>query len=93
VIILWIISVKRTAVSNVLNRRLIGKWILGLLLAVILLTPVVIVDAGQRGVLMQFGKVQTQILGEGLHLIVPLMNTVKTLSVRVPKQESPAEAS
>jgi prohibitin 1 len=93
VIILWIISVKRTAVSNVLNRRLIGKWILGLLLAVILLTPVVIVDAGQRGVLMQFGKVQTQILGEGLHLIVPLMNTVKTLSVRVQKQESSAEAS
>jgi prohibitin 1 len=93
VIILWVISVKRFAVSNVLNRRLIGKWILGLLLAVILLTPVVIVDAGQRGVLMQFGKVQTQILGEGLHLIVPLVNTVKTLSVRVQKQESSAEAS
>jgi prohibitin 1 len=93
VIILWVISVEQTAVSNVLNRRLIGKWILGLLLVVILLTPVVIVDAGQRGVLMRFGEVQTQILGEGLHLIVPLANTVKTLSVRVQKQESSAEAS
>jgi prohibitin 1 len=76
-----------------LTRRTIGKWILGLLLAVIILTPMVIVDAGQRGVLMRFGKVQTQILGEGLHFIVPLVNTVKILSVRVQKQESSAEAS
>lgn len=79
--------------SNASTRRIIGKWILGLLLAVIVLTPIVIVDAGHRGVLMQFGKVQGQILGEGLHLIVPLVNTVKTLSVRVQKQESSAEAS
>jgi len=53
----------------------------------------VIVNAGERGVLMQFGKVQEQILGEGLHVIVPTVYTVKKLSVRVQKQESSAEAS
>ena len=53
----------------------------------------VIVNAGERGVLMQFGKVQEQILGEGLHVIVPTVNSVKKLSVRVQKQESSAEAS
>jgi regulator of protease activity HflC (stomatin/prohibitin superfamily) len=53
----------------------------------------VIVNAGERGVLMQFGKVQEQVLGEGLHVIFPTVYTVKKLSVRVQKQESSAEAS
>jgi regulator of protease activity HflC (stomatin/prohibitin superfamily) len=53
----------------------------------------VIVNAGERGVLMQFGKVQEQILGEGLHVIVPTVYSVKKLSIRVQKQESSAEAS
>ena len=53
----------------------------------------VIVNAGERGVLMQFGKVQEQVLGEGLHVIVPTVYSVKTLSLRVQKQESSAEAS
>jgi regulator of protease activity HflC (stomatin/prohibitin superfamily) len=53
----------------------------------------VIVNAGERGVLMQFGKVQEQVLGEGLHVIVPTVYSVKKLSVRVQKQESSAEAS
>ncbi len=53
----------------------------------------VIVNAGERGVLMQFGKVQEKVLGEGLHVIVPTVYSVKKLSVRVQKQESSAEAS
>ncbi|MEG4516837.1 MULTISPECIES: prohibitin family protein [unclassified Microcoleus] len=51
------------------------------------------VNAGERGVLMQFGKVQEQVLGEGLHVIFPTVYSVKKLSVRVQKQESSAEAS
>ncbi|MEG5039355.1 MULTISPECIES: prohibitin family protein [unclassified Microcoleus] len=53
----------------------------------------IIVNAGERGVLMQFGKVQEQVLGEGIHVILPTVYTVKKLSVRVQKQESSAEAS
>ncbi len=53
----------------------------------------VIVNAGERGVLMQFGKVQEQVLGEGIHVIFPTVYTVKKLSVRVQKQEISAEAS
>ncbi|HEY9852570.1 MAG TPA: prohibitin family protein [Leptolyngbyaceae cyanobacterium] len=64
-----------------------------LLLMFLLFTPFVIVNAGERGVIMEFGKVQTQILGEGIHTIVPIINTVKKLSVRVQKQEISAEAS
>src|SRR5919199_4626580 len=64
-----------------------------LLLMAILFTPFVIINAGERGVLMRFGKVQEKILGEGIHPIIPLVNTVQKLSVRVQKQESSAEAS
>lgn len=64
-----------------------------LALVAIIFSPFVIVHAGERGVLMQFGKVQERVLGEGLHLIIPLVNTVKNLSVRVQKHEISAEAS
>lgn len=64
-----------------------------LLLALIIFTPFVIVNAGQRGVVMQFGKVQDRVLGEGIHPIIPIIHTVQKLSVQVQKQEISAEAS
>ncbi|MEH2434053.1 MAG: prohibitin family protein [Nostoc sp.] len=70
-----------------------GKLTALLFLITLFLTPCVIVNAGERGVLMKFGEVQNQILGEGLHLIIPVVNTVKKLSIRVQKQEISAEAS
>lgn len=77
--------------SKTLNSA--GKLTALLFLITIFLTPFVIVNAGERGVLMKFGEVQDQILGEGIHLIIPLVNTVQKLSVRVQKQEISAEAS
>ncbi|MBE9205041.1 prohibitin family protein [Nostoc sp. LEGE 06077] len=70
-----------------------GKLTAILCLITIFLTPCVIVNAGERGVLMKFGEVQEQILGEGLHLIIPVVNTVEKLSIRVQKQEISTEAS
>lgn len=43
----------------------------------------VVVPAGERGILMQFGAVQQQILDEGLHPLIPVAQNVKLLSVRV----------
>ncbi|WP_434688389.1 prohibitin family protein [Pseudanabaena minima] len=53
----------------------------------------VVINAGERGVLMQFGQVQPQVLEEGIHPIIPIAQTVKKMSVRVQKQEITAEAS
>ncbi|HEY9827822.1 MAG TPA: prohibitin family protein [Stenomitos sp.] len=53
----------------------------------------VIVNAGERGVLMRFGQVQNTVLSEGIHPIVPIVHTVEKLSVRIQNQESSAEAS
>ncbi|WP_408648874.1 prohibitin family protein [Tumidithrix elongata] len=52
-----------------------------------------IVDAGERGVLMQFGRVQQEILDEGIHFVIPLVHSVQKLSVRIQKQQITAEAS
>jgi regulator of protease activity HflC (stomatin/prohibitin superfamily) len=68
--------------------------ILSILFALALLSSFfVIVNAGERGVLMRFGEVQAQVLNEGIHPIIPIVNTVQKLSVRVQNQQSTAEAS
>jgi regulator of protease activity HflC (stomatin/prohibitin superfamily) len=68
---------------------------LALILFILLIcfNPFVIVNAGERGVILQFGEVKEKILGEGLHAIIPVVNTVKKLSVRIQKHEISAEAS
>lgn len=57
------------------------------------LKPFAIVNAGTRGVVMKFGKVQEVILDEGIHPIMPIVTTVKSLSVRVQKNDIPAAAA
>ena len=75
--------------------KLIAYAGLGLLLFIILgmFKPFAIIKAGDRGVIMRFGKVQDAILDEGLHPIIPVVNTVESLSVRVQKNDIDAEAS
>ncbi|MBG1270088.1 prohibitin family protein [Nostoc sp. WHI] len=69
-----------------------GKLTALLFLITILLTPFVVINAGERGVLMQFGGVQQTVLQEGIHIIIPIVNTVKKISVRVQKQDIVSEA-
>jgi regulator of protease activity HflC (stomatin/prohibitin superfamily) len=58
-----------------------------------MLRPFAIVNAGERGVLMQFGKVQDTVLDEGLHPIIPIVTTVKKLNVRVQQNSFNAGAA
>lgn len=55
--------------------------------------PFAIVNAGERGVVMKFGKVQDRILDEGIHPILPVVTSVQALSVRVQKNDIKAAAS
>lgn len=72
----------------------ITSRVLALLLGLVILANFfVIVHAGERGVWMRFGQVQDQVLGEGIHPMIPLVDTVQKLSVRVQKQEISTEAS
>jgi prohibitin 1 len=64
------------------------------LLVVVFLFPIVIIGAGQRGVVFNNGSgVEDRILGEGLHFRTPFVESVKTLSVKVQKDEVDAQAA
>ncbi|MEP0818466.1 MULTISPECIES: prohibitin family protein [unclassified Trichocoleus] len=64
-----------------------------LLLGAVLFRPFVIVNAGERGVVMHFGKVQNQVLDEGIHPVMPVLTSVKKMSVRVQKDDINARAA
>ena len=53
---------------------------------------IVIVPAGYRGVLKQFGAVRG-VLSEGIHIIIPYINDVEQIEVRTQKEVTDANAS
>jgi regulator of protease activity HflC (stomatin/prohibitin superfamily) len=69
------------------------KVLLILLVLALISSFFVVVNAGERGVLMKFGAVQNVVLHEGIHPLLPLVYTVERMSVRVQSQEISAEAS
>lgn len=66
---------------------------IALVLAAIFFKPFTIINAGERGVVMRFGKVQETVLDEGIHPIIPIVTTVKPLNVRVQESSFHADAA
>ena len=60
---------------------------------VIMLNPFVQIGAGERGVVMNFGAVQDDVLDEGLHFIIPVMQKVVKVDVKVQKSQTDAVAA
>lgn len=71
--------------------KIAGIGVLLLILA-ILLNPFVIIGAGERGVVLNFGAVQETVLDEGLHLRVPIMQKIIRMDVKVQKAQTGAES-
>lgn len=61
-------------------------------IAVRVLNPFVIVGAGERGVVLNFGAVQDKVLDEGLHLRIPFMQKIAMMDVRIQKSQTDAES-
>jgi prohibitin 2 len=55
--------------------------------------PWVQVGPGQRGIVLNFGAVQQQVLEEGLHLRIPLMQEIVLMDVKLQKAETDAAAA
>lgn len=66
---------------------------LGVLVVLWLFNPFVIIGPGERGVVLNFGAVQKEVLGEGLHLRVPIMQRVVVMDVKVQKGEGMGDAA
>ena len=54
--------------------------------------PFVIINAGERGILLNFGTVQPVVFNEGLHLRMPIMQRVEKVDVRINKSQTAAES-
>jgi prohibitin 2 len=67
--------------------RIVVPVIIGLIILIIVLASAIrIVDAGHRGVLLNFGAVDTSAsLGEGIHFIIPFRDNVVQMEVRTQK--------
>ena len=75
---------------NVIKYLVIGGLAVTLLLW---LSPFVVIDAGHRGVITNFGAVQQEVWGEGLHFRVPIMQTVHKINVQIQKNEANGDAA
>lgn len=68
--------------------------IIGAILVVLLFfSPWVKVGAGERGVVLNFGAVQENVLGEGLHFRIPVVQEVVLMDVKVQKAVTDAASA
>ncbi|BAY90998.1 MULTISPECIES: prohibitin family protein [unclassified Tolypothrix] len=86
----------RNHIPNPANAFQFSSYIVGgifLLIVAFIFRPFTIVNAGERGVVMKFGKVQDQVLDEGLHPMIPMVTSIKKLSVRVQQNTFESDAA
>ena len=71
----------------------IAVGLVALYLFFAVLSPIRIVQSGTRGVITTFGKVDQEPLGEGIHFVVPVVNRVHMIDVRLQKSEGKGVAA
>ena len=73
------------------------KWGFSLFILLFVVLPVVnpfvVVEAGHRGVVTNFGKVSQDVWGEGLHFRIPVMQAVQAINVQIQKSEGESESA
>ncbi len=85
----------KEAVKDVMSRLPKKGIVIVAVIIVILLffKPWVQIGAGQRGIVLNFGAVQNQVLGEGLHFRIPVMQEVVLMDVKIQKAETDTTAA
>ena len=64
-----------------------------LLIGFLALNPFVLVEAGHRGVFLNWGAVTTNVVAEGLSFRIPVMQRVVMMDVRIQKEQVEASAA
>ncbi|MGE5450319.1 MAG: prohibitin family protein [Acidobacteriota bacterium] len=77
------------------GQKLIKVVVLGAiaLAALSLLSPIVIISAGERGVMTTFGKPDEVVFEPGIHFRIPLAQTMHLMDVRIQKGEGDGDAA
>jgi len=82
----------RDMAGNIAVGKIVGTIVLLVVLLVIISGSVVVVEAGQTGVVLTFGRVSPVVLQEGFHFKIPFAQTVVTINNRIVKTEVNTEA-
>lgn len=72
------------------------KYVVLVIVVLVLLSwlnPFVVINAGHRGVITTFGKVNPTVLEEGLHFRIPIMQQVREINVQIQKAEGDGDAA
>lgn len=80
-------------VSPTMIKKIFG--IIGIFIALLIVfafLPFVIIGAGERGIVMKLGKVQENVLEEGIHFKTPLQDNVVVVDVKTKTTEINGEA-
>jgi regulator of protease activity HflC (stomatin/prohibitin superfamily) len=64
-------------------RKPAGLWILGGAVVLLLSQSFVVVEGGHKGIAVTLGKIHETTLSEGVHLVWPVVTTVKHISTRI----------
>jgi len=85
-------------IVNMTPKMKMGKSFFTLILViavivVLALNSFVIVNAGQRGIVLQLGAVRPVVLSEGLHFKIPFVQNVVPVEVRVQKSQTEQTAA
>jgi len=74
----------------------IVTWVIiavAVLIALAIFNPLVKINAGERGVVLNMGAVSDEILGEGLHWRIPIYQNIEKIDTRIQKEDNVATAS
>ena len=74
-------------------KKTLGIFVAGIFILIVLFSSMKTVPSGYRGVLLQFGAAQPTVLGEGFHFVIPFVQSVQLLEVRVQKEQSTQTAA
>ena len=69
-----------------------GSILILIIVLLVVLNPFVIITAGHRGVVMNWGAVSDNVLSEGIHWRTPIQQSVKSINVQTVKMEAKAAA-
>lgn len=72
---------------------LVISIIVFVLVALFLFNPFFIINAGERGIILTFGKPSNDTVAEGLHFKIPLVQTVVKMDVKVQKSQTDADSA
>lgn len=82
----------RDKAGNFAVGRIVGMIVLLVVLLVLIGGSVVVVEAGQTGVVLTFGRVSPVVLQEGIHFKIPFAQNVIAINNRIVKTEVNTEA-